>query len=64
MRDHEHNEYSDLSLAHLEFLRQLVCVLKEKDRTENATLTREAKLIATEFHWRERHTKTLLSQLP
>lgn len=64
MRDHEHNEYSDLSLAHLEFLRNLVSVLKEKDRSENVVLKREGKLIDAEIKWRERTTKRLLSQLP
>jgi hypothetical protein len=64
MRDHEHNEYTQLSLAHLEFLAHLVLVLQEKDRSENDKLAREAKLINAEIKWRERHTKVLLSQLP
>jgi hypothetical protein len=64
MRDHEHNEYTQLPLAHLEFLAHLVLVLQEKDRSDNSKLKKEANLINAEIKWRERHTKVLLSQLP
>jgi len=64
MKEQKLNEYARLPLSHLEFLRNLVLVLREKDRTENITLIREAGLIDAELEYRERTTKRLLSQLP
>lgn len=64
MQGCQQNEYSDVSLTKLEFLRDLVLVLREKDRSENLVLAREAKLIASELKRREHLTRNLLAQLP